>query len=384
MQWQKCLGGSKDEFANSIIKTSDSCYVITGMTMSDDGDVSVNHGLPNTNDAWLIKVDLSGNILWEVTYGGPNGDYGQHVIETSDKGFFITGSTYSNAGQVIGNNGALDVWVIKTDSLGTLEWQHCYGGSFLDAGYKTVEVNNHYYLLGYNLSNDGDVTNNHPDPGSSHQASADAWLICIDSIGILQWEKSYGGSFIELGLDLLSFNNFLFIACESSSNDGDVSNNHSNYADYWLIQTDLQGNILWQSCYGGSYDEFAESILVENNHLYALGYSDSNDGDVSGNHGGIDFWLIDLNIDSLINSRSELLSERKIIIFPNPANDKLNINIYEEAQMILEDVNGKIIIERKINYSLTEDVRELPNGIYIVKIISKKHIQYNKLFIIQH
>ena len=384
VQWQKSFGGSNADFAHSIIKTSDSCYVISGQTKSNDGDVSLNHGLPNTNDFWMIKIDASGNILWEKTYGGLNGEYAYHVIETKDKGFLLAGATFSNSGQVSGNHGAEDIWVVKTDSVGTFQWQHCYGGDFLEEGLKVLELNSHYYIFGGNSSNNGDVSNNHPENGSSHPASSDAWLLCIDTLGNLEWEKSYGGSHGESGWDIFNYGNYLFLISDSYSSDGDVSNNHYFSTDFWFMQTDLNGNIIWQSCYGGFDDEYPYSLLLNNNHLYGLGLAVSNDGDVLGNHGRSDFWLIDLNIDNLINNRTDLFPENNINISPNPVNDKLFITIHEEARMFLLDVNGKIVLEKKIINTFSENVSDIPNGIYFIKIILKTHEQYNQLIVVQH
>ena len=120
IQWQKCLGGSNEDRAFSIQLTSDGGYIVAGDTESINGDVSDNHG---NRDAWVVKLDNTGNIEWQKCLGGNNNDIARCIIQTSDGGYIATGDTYSNDGDVSGNNGVSDAWVVKLDGTGNIEWQ---------------------------------------------------------------------------------------------------------------------------------------------------------------------------------------------------------------------------------------------------------------------
>ncbi|MGB4094948.1 MAG: T9SS type A sorting domain-containing protein, partial [Bacteroidales bacterium] len=109
-EWQKCLGGTNDDEANSIQQTSDGGFIVGGETLSNDGDVSGNHG---EIDAWVVKLNSSGNILWQKCLGGTGWDWENSIQQTSDGGFIVAGYTNSNDGDVSGNHGSKDYWVVK-------------------------------------------------------------------------------------------------------------------------------------------------------------------------------------------------------------------------------------------------------------------------------
>ena len=112
IEWQKCLGGSNDDWAYSIQQTSDSGFIVAGFTNSDDGDVSGNHG--GYFDAWVVKLNNSGDIEWQKCLGGTDYDYAYSIHQTSDGGFIVAGNTASNDGDVSGNHGGYyDAWVVK-------------------------------------------------------------------------------------------------------------------------------------------------------------------------------------------------------------------------------------------------------------------------------
>lgn len=111
--WQKCLGGSSPDVANDVEKTADRGYIVAGETYSNDGNVSGNHG---GEDFWVVKLDSIGNIEWQKAQGGSSFDGGYSVRPTADGGYIVAGITNSNDGNVSGNHGNGDVWVVKLNS----------------------------------------------------------------------------------------------------------------------------------------------------------------------------------------------------------------------------------------------------------------------------
>ncbi|MDR2522627.1 MAG: hypothetical protein LBC93_02845, partial [Synergistaceae bacterium] len=112
VEWQKCLGGSDWDEVNSIQQTSDGGYIVAGYTYSNDGDVAGNHGL---GDAWVVKLNTSGDILWQKCLGGSCRDEANSIQQTSDGGYIVAGCTGSNDSDVAENHGYIDAWVVKLD-----------------------------------------------------------------------------------------------------------------------------------------------------------------------------------------------------------------------------------------------------------------------------
>ena len=286
IEWQKSLGGTASEIPQSILQTTDGGYIVAGFSRSNDGDVSGNHG---SADCWVVKLTSIGTIEWQKSLGGSGYESAISIQQTNDGGYILAGYSNSNDGDVSGNHGNDDFWVAKLSVMGTLEWQKSLGGSSYDYGYFIEQTNDGGYILsGTSLSNDGDVSGNHN--------SQDCWVVKLSSIGAIEWQKSLGGSSADSGGPIQQTNDGGYIlAGMSSSNDGDVSGNHGGL-DYWIVKLTSIGAIEWQKSLGGSFPEYANSIIQTNDGGFIVsGTSGSNDGDVSGNHGSNDCWVVKLN-----------------------------------------------------------------------------------------
>ncbi len=290
IQWQKCLGGSSYDNGLSIQQTSDGGYILTGFTYSNDGDVSGNHSNVNL-DAWVVKLSSLGVIEWQKCLGGSGGDGTQSIQQTSDGGYILTGESESNNGDVSGNHGGTDAWVVKLSSLGIIEWQKCLGGSGTDIAYSIRQISDGgYIIIGKTGSNNGDVSGNH--------GNEDAWVVKLSSLGVIVWQKCLGGSSYDNGQSIQQTSDGGYILTGFTySNDGDVSGNHSNVNyDAWVVKLSSLGVIEWQKCLGGNGEDFGYSIQQTSDGGYILtGESESNNGDVSGNHGGTDAWVVKLS-----------------------------------------------------------------------------------------
>ncbi len=283
---QRCYGGSGYERLGSVISTPDGGQLFVGESYSDDQDASANYG---SADLWVVKTDAQGNIMWEQNYGGADTEWGYKAISTADGGYLIASVTLSNNGDVSGNHGAHDAWILKISSTGTLLWQHCIGGSNSDRLTALASTpDGGYILAGRTVSNDGDVTGNH--------GAQDAWLVKINAAGALQWQKCLGGSDDELANSIITLADGGFLICGTTySNNGDVSGHHGS-GDAWVVKTDASGNILWQKTIGGTGTDSGVQINAAAAGGFILtGVSNSNDGDVSGHHGGKDAWVVKLS-----------------------------------------------------------------------------------------
>ncbi|SRX72472.1 T9SS type A sorting domain-containing protein [Aequorivita antarctica] len=286
LEWQKSLGGSRGDTAYSILQTMDGGYMASGFTSSSDGDVTFNHG---ASDIWVVKLDSEGNIEWEKSYGGTSNETGHNIIQTLEGGYIIAANTSSNDGDVSNNNGGVDYWIIKISSTGLIEWEKNYGGSDNEWAYRILQLaDGSYIVAGITTSNDGDVSFNH--------GGYDYWVVKLSSIGSIEWEKTFGGSLEDSlkSIDLTQDGGFI-LGGHSKSLDGDVSINYGA-RDFWILKLSGSGNIQWEKSFGGTLEDFVTNIEQAPNGDYIIsGYTGSNDGHVSNNYGGFDYWLVKTN-----------------------------------------------------------------------------------------
>lgn len=289
LQWQKNLGGSIGETTYSIIPNTDGGYLIAGWTNSSDH--LITHLNSQYNDAWLVKLDQNGTMLWQKTYGGTGIDNSLCAQQTPDGGFIVCGSSSSNDVDVSGNHGGFDLWIFKTDASGNLQWQKSLGGSGMDIGLAlTLTPDGGYAVCGYTNSNDGDVSGQH--------GMEDAWIVKLDSSGAIQWQRSMGGSRYDQAHDIQATPDGGLVVCGfTGSDDGDLQGSHLS-TDYWILKFDADGALQWQKTYGGSAYDTAQDIRVTQDGGFIInGSTKSNDGDVVGFHGGdgFDFWAVRLD-----------------------------------------------------------------------------------------
>jgi hypothetical protein len=294
IQWQKSYGGTNADYSSSISQTMDGGYIVGNGTFSTDGDVTGNHGL---RDFLVVKIDSLGNIEWEKSLGGTDGESG-NVIQTPDGGYLCAGYSYSNDGDINDHHGPIstsDIWIVKLDSASNIVWKHSYGGS----GYETLNAihlcsDGNYLVTGYSNSFDGDVTGCHAGPDSL----LDVWIFKLDSQGNLLWQKCFGGTGTDYGEDIRETNDGGYVLCNLifGTNDGDVvanSDTGANALSIWIVKLDSSLNIQWQKIFGGTDWDDAWKIYQTNDNGFLIGgYTQSSDGDISYNHGYRDIWLI--------------------------------------------------------------------------------------------
>ena len=156
--WETSFGGSQIDEARAISQSGDGNYIIAGDTRSNDIDVLDNNG---GADLWLIKISPNGELLWEKTIGGSNFDVARAIFKTQDNRFLLSGSSRSSNIDVSENKGQNDAWVIKVDNNGTLLWETTIGGSHIDFAYDITQLNDlSIIVVGDTNSTDGDIIEN--------------------------------------------------------------------------------------------------------------------------------------------------------------------------------------------------------------------------------
>ncbi len=289
IQWQKCIGGSDDDFIQNIIKLHDGNYLSCGATASTDGNFNAKHG---SYDAFLMKTDGAGNIIWKKTYGGSGVDLFFNMAEASNGNIYAIGSTTSNDGQVHGNHGGDnygDVWVAIINSSGKLLSQHCYGGSGDEYALGiTLTSDNKVVFAAETNSNDGDVSNNHGD--------SDGWVVKLKSNGSIKWETTIGDTTYDNMYTIAVVNGNYLVTGTKATLSSLSTDNLPRYYDAHAAFIDHSGNIIWYHIYGGSgSDDCNGSVLTSDGNAVLAGHTSSHDGDVPDNNGFNSWvWKIDV------------------------------------------------------------------------------------------
>ena len=294
IQWNNTYGGSGDDRGQAIQQTTDGGYILAGYSMSDDGDGSNNEGF---HDNWVVKLDAGGNIQWESSFGFAGHDHAYDILQTADGGYFVSGFLDVTGSDGEGNSsrsslsahGVGEFWANKLDAEGNLEWRRFFGGTNNDRAYSVTQANDGGFVLaGASESEDFDI--------SEANGSYDFWVIKINPDGDLVWERSFGGSGIEISESIVNTrDNGYLVVGKTNSTDGDVSSNKGN-SDVWIVKINDSGKMAWEKTFGGTDFEGAESIIASNNGGYIItGNSRSRDNQLSENFGENDIWIMKIN-----------------------------------------------------------------------------------------
>lgn len=382
--WTKTYGDTSYERAYSVQETFDGGFVIVGETWSFGAGGS---------DIYLVKINVSGDTTWTKTYGDTGYEWGRSVLQTSDGGYIITGTTDSYGA------GSYDIYLIKTDSTGDTLWTKTYGGINTDESCSFIKTNDDsYVIVGYtnsfgagsydiyiikinatgdtlwtrtygeggvdigsaiNLTSDGGyiVTGNTNSFGAD---SIDVFLMKIDSLGNSQWTKTYGGIEIDFGSSVQeTYDGGLIVVGGSNS----FAEGSSGF-DVYLIKTNSVGDTLWTKTYGlssgGIDDDVGYRVIQTSDFGYAIvGYTNSFGA------GWSDVWFLRMEPDTF-----GIAEENATVVNSN----NLGATIFSGPLLLPEGKNCKVfdIIGRVIS---TDKMRP---GIYFLQIdgqITKKVVK---------
>ncbi len=250
--WSRTYGGPNADELYCIIQTSDGGYALVGRTMSFGA---------GGYDCWLIKTDVFGNIQWNKTYGRVNFEHATSLVETSDGGYALGGTTTS-----FGEIGEDDYWLVKVDKYGNEQWNQTYDGvshqrDVMDS--MTLTSDGGFLMAG---------TENY---GTN---SRRAWLVKTDSTGNVEWNSTYGTA-----------RSAAMSVIETSDGNYTMAGYHyiGSFGDFWLAKTYPNGTMLWNKNYGGANHDWAYSVVETSDGGYAIAGFTQSYGDVDG-----DFWLV--------------------------------------------------------------------------------------------
>lgn len=338
-----CFGGNEDDLPSSIYKSRNGGYFMLGTSSSCNGerDGGLIYG---EHDIWLVEFDPDFNIVRHFGYGGEGDEIDPFAAELDEGGYVIASTTTSKTdyGQVSGNHGGKDIWVLKTDKDGEIITQKCYGGSADDILSKLIPTSdNGFLLVGYTESNDGDVSNFSGD--SIIHYMYDGWAIKLNSHLEIEWETASGDPHVDRYEDAVetesetyrivgtgySNSQFDAVITEYSttgknmfvkkigveghdvfysiakagngeyycagifSSVNDDIDGYRGGIDGWLVKIDSEGNMLWQKKIGGTNNDWFTKVTADaDGQLFVIGWSKSNDYDVDNNKGFEDAFVL--------------------------------------------------------------------------------------------
>ncbi len=250
-----------------------------------------------------------------------------------------------------------------------MEWQKTFGGSEIDEAYSIQEADDEGFIIGgRTYSINGDVTGNHG--GSLNQ---DYWLVKINDAGALLWERALGGNSGDNIYSIKTLNDGGYVlAGDSYSSDGDIPGNHG-YTDAWVLRLNSVGEVLWKKSMGGNAYDGSYHVEPTADGGYIVGArASSYDGDVTGQHGAGDYWLIKLSPEMVGVENNAYLNQAKYLeVFPNPSTDEVFIKLSSEEPSInvqISNLLGQQLSQQTIPNGGSLDISKLPNGIYCVLV----------------
>ncbi|MBK7569132.1 MAG: FG-GAP repeat protein [Chitinophagales bacterium] len=297
IEWQTTIGGSEYERLSTIQESEEGGYIIGGFSTSDiSGDKTViNNG---SDDYWILKLDVDGNIDWQKVYGGNNSDFHGYTQQTSDGGFILSGHSYSriSGDKTEDSIGYSDFWIIKIDAIGNIEWQNTIGGNNFDLLYCPVkQTTDGGYILGG--TSDSGMSGDKIEPSIG---SLDMWIIKLDESGNIDWQNTIGGSSVDelKSIEQTDDGGFIIGGDSHSGITGDKTEANNGSDDWWILKLDAFGNIVWQNVIGGSGTEGITSMIQTFDGGFigvGLSYSGISGDKSEPNIGFADNWIVKLN-----------------------------------------------------------------------------------------
>ena len=301
--FQFAMGGTLSEADGNILALDDGGLIMVCESNSPVGGIKSE--AIGSYDVWVLRMDAERNIVWDHCYGGGNNEYNPRIVQAGDGGFIIACESSSGLGgsKTVVNYGSTDIWVFKIDSLGSLVWQQGLGGSNTESMGSVLHTSTDQVVLGI-ISNSG-------ISGTKSVASmggSDIWIVKLDDSGNIMWQSRAGTVFTE-GCGFSAWaerpdGNYLMAAYSNAGFTGDKTVSGYGDYDYWILEFDTNGVIVWQDDLGWTGSDIPNTIISTLDGGFVVGgYSGSSmGGDKSeGSYGSVDFWVLKFGADRLLD-----------------------------------------------------------------------------------
>lgn len=349
--WTKRYGTWGNDQGKEIIPTSDGNYVIAGYS---------NSATYPDYQSYLIKINPSGNILWEKYYGGSNMEIGNSVKQCPDGGYVMFGQTFSYGA------GGGDAYMVKTNASGDLLWTKTFGGAQNDEGICIVSNSDNTFALCIRDS-------------SSVGKDIEVQIIKTDANGDIIWDKKYGGTEKDTDKMIQATSDGGYIVAAISRSFG------WNLPDMWILKLSSNGDTLWTRNYGGNDNEHCYAVRETADGGYiAVGKTES-----SSSTNGIMF----LKLNSLgklgFLGVGEIYADDAFSLYPNPTDENIYIDFKKEfpgSTFKITNVLGQTVYSETIHRTYLNNTRSInlkdnEPGVYFLTIQSKEQILTKKFIL---
>jgi hypothetical protein len=356
-QWTRLYGGDDWDGGHSVLQTTDGGYIIVGSTHSFGAG-----GL----DVYLLKTDANGDTLWTRTFGGSQYDEGYSVQQTTDGGYIIGGHTYSVSGY---DN---DFCLVKTDDHGDTLWTRIYGGSGFDFGKSVQQTDDRGYIFAGYTSSFGAGGN-------------DYYLVKTAANGDPIWTRTYGGTYWEIAYSVQQTEDGGYIVA------GQIEHFYGDDRDLYIVRTDASGDTLWTRTYGGELDDFGRSVQNTSDGDYIVC-----GGSKSFGAGACDLWLLKLaECAAADQGRTENVPGDFVLCqnYPNPFNATTAINYqlpadahvtFEIYNLLGHRVATLVGTKQQAGYgSVVWDASEVSSGIYFYKLSAGDYTEAKRMMLVK-
>jgi hypothetical protein len=301
--WEKSLGGKHAEYLLDAQPTPDYGFILAGSSISGK---TGNKEAENKGDLdyWIWKMNEKGELEWQKSFGGSGVDMLYSVQLTLDGGFILAGTSNSNKGvdKKADSKGQEDFWIIKLDAKGNELWQQTIGGSGQEKLQKIYQTKDGGYLIGGSSASYKSRDNATGMPGLNGKAAdtrgnLDYWIVKLKSDGKLEWQQTLGGRYVDELKDIvvLTNGNILAGGYSNSPQSGDKSEDNYGLGDYWLVELNSQGELVWQQTLGAEADDNLFALQLTADGGFIVG-GNSNSGastfKTKTSTNGSDFWVL--------------------------------------------------------------------------------------------
>jgi len=388
IEWQNTIGGDEYDMESSIWQCDDGGYILG---ISSDSPISGDKTQNSKGlfDYWVLKLDTFGTIQWQNTIGGSGNDLVEYVQQTSDGGYVIGGRSDSpiSGDKTEDSIGGYDYWVVKLDTAGAIQWENTIGGA-LDDYFRALQQcdDDGYILGGYTSSSiSGDKTENSMGFDDIWIVKLDTagYIQWQNTIGGSLSDRLFT-------IEQCSDGGYILGGESQSDISGDKTENSQGGYDYWAVKLDTVGAIQWQSTIGGTGNDHLKSIEQTSDGSFVMGgFSNSPiSGDKTENSQGVnDYWVVKLG--TLIDPPTsiESIAYSQLNASPNPFSSSTIIDLPVDNTtytFTMHDVLGNVIKELKVEESKIKVNRDnLSEGIYIYKLYSAEGVLYTGKLSIQ-
>ncbi|TDE03743.1 T9SS type A sorting domain-containing protein [Flavobacterium hiemivividum] len=409
-QWQKTIGGSGQDELLCAFQTKDGGYMLGG---SSSSSIINNNDIRNSNenkvfdakpdlygksekcrgnmDYWIVKLDKTGTVQWQKTYGGEYADVLRSMEQTKDGGYILGG--YSNSprsgDKTEANSGIGDYWIVKVSDIGTIEWQKTYGGNGDNQLYVIQQTEEGGYIAGGNSNSTNPLT----PLGGMVNTGTDYWLLKLNEKGEVIWSKTYDFGKTDILTSLVENKDHTYLIggyAQSESiqvpkggpNMLKVNADMEGINDYIALKISDTGEELWNKTVGSKGEDILRKLIETRDGGYLLaGTSNAKSSrDKNSNIGSNDFWVVKLKDKTKLEK-----AKVSVEVIPNPAITYTNIIIgyeFETGTATLVDMAGRILQQFSITRrTVPIDLSRYPDGVYVVNI--KTNVQSDGVKVIK-